>query len=205
MPVTAAQLGALLRNDPTYKPLADDGSPTAVADILAAINLQDRQRTDHELRTSRYLIKRFGTSLSRIMLAGFKAAGDADPLMAQMWIVLANGLDFADADVQANIDILAGLGVWQAAADAIAGPGNFPNADTEIATQLKEIGIWYESHAEQIYGEQITAELLDEAMTIYARDSLAIQVTVRYNEVRQQIEAETITTWEEARTALGGE
>lgn len=187
-PTLAAQI---IRTTPAYKALADDGSAQALADLLTAFNLKDRERQDHTLRNPEYFYTHFGENPTRAMLNGWQTQAEADSIVDVFYTRLQTvGLDLAATQVRAIIDKLIAVNAWG-------------GSTATIGNGLKTLGIWQESHAQQAFGEQLDAADITAALAVYAQDSLKIQVTERYNAVQQAVVAGEVTTWEEARTALG--
>ena len=197
MPVDPTQLAAVLRNTPEYKVLMDGGTGQDLADLLVLLNTKNRPKVDNTIRNVEYFLEQYGVTQTTTMLNGFETYGNTNVLGQAMFTRLINaGLNFNEQRVQDHIERMRVAVAW-----GTAGVSN------NIANTLKALGRWNQSHAEDLFGigTTLVAQDILDANAVYQVDILAIQVTERYNEVRLAIEQGMVTTWEEARTMLGGE
>ena len=189
MPVNIQRLVDIILTDAALLALAQVNDRPA---IVTAINLKDRERTDHTLRNPEFFYTTYGEVNTRTMLDGWQAVAETDSIVDVFYTRLKNvGLDFAAAQVRAVVDQLISAAAWGA-------------GSTTIGNTLKSLGIYFQSIADQEFQEDVTLANVDAAFVLYDQRELANQVTTRYNEVREAIDVGTVTTWEEARTMLGG-
>ena len=179
-------LANILDTDPALRDLADAGD---VEGIVEAVNVADRERTNHELQTTLAIVVRHGAEFAATALGVLKAASAVNPLLDGIYIKLCStGIDFADPLTQGMIDVV------------------FTGDFAAMAAPLKQMGVWQESLADQLFPQtDIDAAFVELTLVLYERRKLERLASARYSDVIAMIGAGEITTWEAARTALGGE
>ena len=182
---TPQKLANLLFNDPALKELAEADD---AAGILAAINLKDRERTNEELQTINAIVLAYGEEAAGTAAAVLKTAATQNPLLDAIYLKFCStGISLADPRAQAMLDIL------------------FTGELAALGASIKRLGVWYQSRAEQEFGEEATEQHVADALVLFARRKLALLVVARYNAVMAAVEAGDVADWEAARAALGAE
>lgn len=111
--------------------------------IVDELNAPSEQIVDTELKTNRSIIVAFGPDAARAMISAFKAAADADPLLASVYLVLcSSGIDFSAPVAQGMIDQLVGSNVFT----------------SEQGDQLKSLGVRQQTLANKFIGRPATIE-----------------------------------------------
>lgn len=165
--------------------------------ILSYVNTKNRKRTSNALWTSKGILDKFDLEVGAGIVYGFEQASKQEgPFGAVLRSAFAtlngNGLDFSNDKVQAQIDVLINAGVW----------GENSRAFGEA---LKGLGVWYESMADQELEGEATKEDVGNAMVLYNRKKLELQVTGRYNSVLSSVISGALTDWNSIREAFGAE
>jgi len=213
MPNTAQKLANLLVTDPALNNLAETGD---AAGILTAINLRDRKRTNSIEQTNRAVPLYFqakmgeaGLLYANIVCAVLEGVLQttsfelALPRSMLKQFESGNGLDLSLPDVQSMITQLFASGSVQIGVDGGGQP--IMLAFSTVGEAFKQMGVWYESLADQEFGEVATEQHVTDALALYARRKLEVKVTQRYNETLARVLDGSVVSWDAARSLLGAE
>jgi len=200
MPTTPQKLANLLFTNPALNELAEAGDAVG---ILAAINLRDRQRTNDELQTINAIVLALGEQAAGIAAGVLKTAAAQNPLLDAIYVKFCStGIDLSNARTQAMIDLLFASTI-PIGLDEQNQPIMFDLMP--LGQAIKAMGVWYQSLADQEFGEEATEEHVTDALVLFARRKLAMLVVARYNAVMAAVEAGDVADWDAARAALGAE
>lgn len=200
MATTPQKLANLLFTNPALNELAEAGDAPG---ILAAINLRDRERTNDELQTINAIVLALGEQAAGVAAGVLKTAAAQNPLLDAIYVKFCStGIDLSNTRTQAMIDLLFASTI-PIGLDEQNQPIMFDLIP--LGQAIKAMGVWYQSLADQEFGEEATEQHVADALVLFARRKLALLVVARYNAVMAAVEAGDVADWEAARAALGAE
>lgn len=154
--------------------------------VASVLNANDVDVVDNTYYTSRYLVTLLGVDTYRIVSGSLAAIGEVDPLVRDIHQTLATtGVDFSTDLTQQMIDQIGAVASWP----------------VEVINQLKAIGRFTRSPAEQYLGAAVTA---DECQDVWVKSELRDHITNVASNALSKVLSGEIGTLQDLKTYLGG-